>query len=137
VANGKDRSQTFVDVFARCIAIMFASWLPLLAMALPFGPAHRSNALVCGVAVMVLSWGALSFNRARYAAAAVAAWVAVSSIVFWSSHLEAIVTVTWGVLIFFGMIGPFSAEVESKGHQPPVPQETIAQEDDHHLEHAA
>jgi hypothetical protein len=124
-------------MFARSIAIMFASWLPLLALALPLGPAHRINALVCGFAVLVLSWFALSFHRARVAAAVIAAWVAASSIVFWSSPLEAVVTVTWGVVIFFGMLGPFSAEIESKGRQPAVPQETIAREHDRRLDHAA
>ena len=85
----------------RSIAIMFASWLPLLAIGLPFGPAHRINGLISGFAAMVLSWGALSNHRARLAAAGVGAWVALSSIVLWSTLLEAVVTVVWGVIIFF------------------------------------
>jgi hypothetical protein len=125
-------------MFARSIAILFSSWLPLLGMALPFGTAHRMNALVSGFAAMALSFGALSDERFRIGAAVVGAWLALSSIVFWSSHLEATVMVVWGVVIFFGMIGPFSAEVESKGVQPPVPHETIARENhDDHFDHAA
>jgi hypothetical protein len=123
-------------MFARCIAIMFASWLPLLGMALPVGHAHRVNLIVSGLVATILSFGALSSDRFRTGAALVGGWVALSSIVFWSSHLEAIVTVVWGVVMFFGMLGPFSAEVESKGVAPPAPQETIASEHQH-FHHAA
>jgi hypothetical protein len=123
-------------MFARCIAIMFSSWLPLLGLALPFGPSHRVSAIVSGIFATVLSFGALSSDGSRIGAALVGAWVALSSIVFWSSRLEATVTVVWGVVMFFFMIGPFSAEVESKGMGTPAPQETIASEDDH-LTHAA
>ena len=124
-------------MFARCIGIMFSSWLPLLGMALPFGPAHRVNAIVAGLLAMLLSFGALSSERMRIGAALVGGWVALSSIVLWSSRLEATVTVVWGVVMFFFMVGPFSAEVQSKGMGPPVPQETIASEKDEHVSHAA
>lgn len=127
-------------MFARCIAIMFSSWLPLVGLALSFDPVHRINVIVSGIVAILFSFGALSSERFRIAAALVGGWVALSSIVLWSSHLEAFVTVTWGVMMFFGMVGPFSAEVQSKGMGPPVPQATIASEEheeDEHIHHHA
>jgi hypothetical protein len=95
-------------MLSRCIAILIGTWLPMLAVILPFGPTHTANAIIAGVLATALSLASLSDNRFRVATAVVGGWVALSPFVFPSTLLEEVVTVTWGVITFVCMIGPFS-----------------------------
>ena len=95
-------------MFSRMLAIVVASWLPVLGVILPVGAAHRANALVAGVAATVLSAFALGDRRARAAGALVGAWVALSPFVLGGTLIEKVMTVTWGVAMFTWLIGPFS-----------------------------
>jgi hypothetical protein len=95
-------------MFSRMLAIVIASWLPVLGVILPVGAAHRANALVAGIAATVLSAFALGDRRARAAAALVGAWVALSPFVLGGTLLEQVMTVPWGVVMFTWLIGPFS-----------------------------
>jgi hypothetical protein len=118
-------------MFSRSIAILIGTWLPMLAVILPLGPAHTANAIVAGVAATLLSFAALADDRARVGAAAVGAWVALSPFIFDSTLLEKVLTVSWGVTTFVCLIGPFSASprVEVvRGPQaqvPPVADEPV------------
>jgi len=96
-------------MLSRSFAIVIAAWLPMLGVILPLGPVHTANAIIAGVAATLLSFAALSDNRARVAAAVVGAWVALSPFVFDSTLLEEVLTVSWGITTFACMIGPFSA----------------------------
>jgi hypothetical protein len=96
-------------MFSRMLAIVIASWLPMLGVILPVGAAHRANALIAGIAATVLSAFALGDQRARVGAALVGAWVALSPFVLGSTLIEQVMTVTWGVAMFTWLIGPFSA----------------------------
>jgi low temperature requirement protein LtrA len=91
------------------LAIVISSWLPALGLILPFGAAHRANALVAGIVGTVLCALSLADRRARFGAALVGAWVALSPfLILQSTLLEKVVTVSWGVAMFTWLIGPFS-----------------------------
>jgi hypothetical protein len=96
-------------MLSRSIGILIGVWLPMLAVSLPIGPVHTANALIAGILATVLSLAALADDRARIATAVVGAWVALSPFVFTSTLIEEVLTVSWGMTIFFCMIGPFSA----------------------------
>jgi hypothetical protein len=96
-------------MFSRMLAIIISSWLPVLAVTLPMSPAHQVNALVAGIAATLLAAFSLVEDRARYAAALVGAWVALSPFIIHATVLEKAVTVSWGVATFTWLIGPFSA----------------------------
>jgi len=96
-------------MLSRMLAIVFSSWLPVLGVILPVSAAHRTNALVAGIAATVLSALSLVDRRARYGAALVAAWVAlVPFLILESTLLEKVLAVSWGVTMFTWLIGPFS-----------------------------
>jgi len=95
-------------MLSRSISILISAWLPMLAAVLPIGPVHLTNALICGTLATLLSFAALSDNRARIAMAVVGAWVALSPFIFDSTLTEQVLTVSWGVLTFVHLIGPFS-----------------------------
>jgi hypothetical protein len=95
-------------MFSRSVAILIGAWLPMLAGILPLSTFHMVNAIVAGVAATLLSFAALSDNRARVATAVVGAWVALTPFIFDSTILEKVLTVSWGVTMFAHMIGPFS-----------------------------
>ena len=93
---------------SRCVAIMIGTWFPMLAVILPLGPIHKVNAIIAGVLATVLSLASLSDNRFRVATAVVGGWVALSPFLFSSTLLEEVLAVSWGVITFVCMIGPFS-----------------------------
>jgi hypothetical protein len=91
------------------LAIVIASWLPVMGVILPVSPAHRASALVAGIAATVLASFALADRRARFVGALLGAWVALSPFVILDSTLlEQVMTVPWGVAMFTWLIGPFS-----------------------------
>ncbi len=116
-------------MFSRAVSIMIGPWLPMLAVILPLSPFHRVNALIAGSLATVLSFAALSNDRARIAAAAIGAWVALTPFIVPSTLLEKVLTVSWGVVTFAHLIGPFSdaPRVELVGapdtHVPPIDEE--------------
>jgi uncharacterized membrane-anchored protein YitT (DUF2179 family) len=124
-------------MFSRMLAIFISSFLPALGLILPVSPAHRANALIAGIAATALSAFSLADSRARYGAALVGAWVALFPfLVLGSTILEKFVTVSWGVLMFSWLIGPFSAEPVVTWTRPAVaPAESPEPEVD--LPHAA
>ena len=95
-------------MLSRSFSILLGAWLPMLAAILPIGPVHLTNALICGTIATLLSFAALSDNRARIGMAIVGAWVALSPFIFDSTLIEEALTVSWGVLTFVHLIGPFS-----------------------------
>lgn len=95
-------------MLSRSISILISAWLPMLAAVLPIGPVHLTNALISGTVATLLSFAALSDNRARIAMAVVGGWVALSPFIFDSTLTEQVLTVSWGVLTFVHLIGPFS-----------------------------
>jgi hypothetical protein len=96
-------------MLSRSIGILIGVWLPMLAVTLPIGPVHTTNALIAGILATLLSLAALADDRARIATAVLGAWVALSPFIFTSTLIEEVLTVSWGVTIFLCMIGPFSA----------------------------
>ena len=96
-------------MLSRSLGIVIGVWLPMLAVTLPIGPVHTANALIAGILATLLSLAALADDRARIATAVVGAWVALSPFIFTSTLIEEVLTVSWGVTIFFCMVGPFSA----------------------------
>jgi hypothetical protein len=95
-------------MFSRAVSILIGSWLPLFALVLPLSPFHRVNALVAGTLATLLSFAALADKRASIATAVVGAWVALTPFIFASTLLEKVLTVSWGVVMFVHLIGPFS-----------------------------
>jgi len=114
-------------MFSRSISILIGAWLPMLAAVLPIGPVHLANALICGTIAILLSFAALSDNRARVAMAIVGAWVALSPFIFDSTLIEQVLAVSWGVVTFVHLIGPFSdsprVTVSRKPHANLPPRE--------------
>jgi hypothetical protein len=108
---------------------MIGTWLPMLAVVLPIGPVHTANAIIAGTIGTLLSLAALADDRARYGAAIVGAWVALSPFIFDSTLIEEVLTVSWGVTMFVGLMGPFSQapQVERvpvlQPHVPPIEEE--------------
>jgi hypothetical protein len=101
-------------MLSRSLGILIGPWLPMLAVTLPIGPVHTTNALIAGVVASLLSLAALVDDRARIATAVVGAWVALSAFIFHSTLLEEVLTVSWGVTMFVCMIGPFSERPRSE-----------------------
>src|SRR5262249_20083555 len=95
------RSNEGGPMLSRMLAIVISSWLPVMALILPMSAVHRASALVSGIVATVLAAFSLVDNRARYGAALVGAWVAVSPfLILGSTLLEKVVTVSWGVTMF-------------------------------------
>ena len=99
-------------MLSRPLAILLASTLPTAAAIVPMGPAHTANAVIAGTLATILAAVSLASDRARIATAVLGFWVALSPFIFWSTLAEEVVTVSWGVLMFSWMIGPFSAPFE-------------------------
>jgi hypothetical protein len=93
---------------SRMLAALVASWLPTLGVILPLGPAYRMNALVVGTLVTVLTGLSIVDNRARYAAAALAAWTAFMPFFGNATIVDLVLNVSWGGLMVPWLIGPFS-----------------------------
>src|SRR5262245_19349505 len=85
-------------MLSRCVSILLGTWLPMLAAVLPIGRVHFVNALICGTLATLLSFAALSDNRARIGMAVVGGWVALSPFIFPSTLIEEVLTVSWGVV---------------------------------------
>ena len=75
-------------MFSRSIAILLASFLPAAALILPLGPAHKVSAIVSGALAMLLGGLSMTYDRARFGAAAVGGWVALTAFIFPSTLLE-------------------------------------------------
>jgi len=115
-------------MFSRSVSILIGSWLPMLAVCLPLSPFHKANALIAGTVATLLSFAALADNRARIATAIVGAWVALTPFIFESTLTEKVLTVSWGVIMFTHLIGPFADAprvevVAPETHLPPVENE--------------
>jgi hypothetical protein len=95
-------------MFSRSLAILVASFLPALAMILPVSNPVLVNAMTAGIAGTILAALSLGNDRARYAAAILGAWTATLPFLFMSTLLEKELCVSWGVLMFAHLIGPFS-----------------------------
>jgi hypothetical protein len=94
---------------SRALAILVASWLPAAALIAPLGRAHTINAIVAGTIATLLAAIGLGYDRPRFGAAAIGAWVALSAFVFRSTLLEEVIVISWGTMMFALMAGPFSA----------------------------
>src|SRR5262245_40871543 len=95
-------------MLSRSVAILLGTWLPMLGIILPLGPVHTANAILAGIAATLLSFAARSGCRGRIGAATVGRWVALLPVIFGSTLLEKVLTVSWGVTVFVCMIGPFA-----------------------------
>ena len=95
-------------MLSRSISILIGAWLPMLAAVLPIGPVHLTNAIISGTLATLLSFAALTDDRARIGMAIVGAWVALSVFIFRSTLIEQVLAVSWGVVTFVHLIGPFS-----------------------------
>ena len=94
---------------SRFLGILIAPWLLCVALVLPIGPAHALNAAVVGPLALVFSAFCWVDDRARFGAAILGAWVALTAFIFRSNLLEQVAVVPWGVAMFSLMAGPFSA----------------------------
>jgi hypothetical protein len=118
-------------MLSRSISILLSAWLPMLAAILPIGPVHFWNAIIFGTLATLLSFAALSDNRARVGMAIVGAWVALSPFIFDSTLIEEVLTVSWGVITFVHLIGPFSEAPRvtvtrvPETHTPPHEEEPV------------
>jgi hypothetical protein len=113
-------------MLTRSLAILLAPWLPLAALILPMGTAHRVNDLVAGTVATILSAVALGNDRARIGAAVIGGWVALAALVFPSTLLEAEVALSWGVLMLAGMAGPFSTAPKVFREPAAAPRQPVA-----------
>jgi len=95
-------------MLSRSVSILISAWLVMAAGILPLSTFHMVNAIVAGALATLLSFAALSDNRARIGVAVVGAWVALVPFIFDSTMLEKVLTVSWGVTMFVHMIGPFA-----------------------------
>ena len=95
-------------MLSRLFAILFASFLPTAALILPFGSAHRVNAIVAGTLATILAGLAMASDRARFGAVAIGGWVALTAFIFPSTLLEEVVVVCWGTMMFVSLAGPLS-----------------------------
>ena len=94
---------------SRFLGILIAPWLLCAALILPIGPAHAINAAVVGPLALVLAAFSWVDDRARFGAAILGAWVALTAFLFPSNLLEQVTVVPWGVAMFVFLAGPFSA----------------------------
>jgi hypothetical protein len=120
-------------MLARSLAILLAPCLPVAALIFPLGTLHRVSALVSGTIAVALSALALSNEKARVGGAIVGAWVALTALVFPSTLLEEVIALSWGVLMFSWLAGPFSSRPEVIRLGAPAP----AKSDDRQLPLAA
>ena len=117
-------------MLSRSISILIGAWLPMLAAVLRIGPVHLTNAIICGTLATLLSFAALADDRARIGMAIVGAWVALSVFIFRSTLIEQVLAVSWGVVTFVHLIGPFSDAPRvtvtrvPDSHTPPREEET-------------
>jgi uncharacterized membrane protein len=95
-------------MLSRCIAILFASFLPTAAMILPLSPAHKINALVAGTLATMMAAFSMATDRARLGAALIGAWVALTPFIFTSTMVEEVLAVCWGTMMFVSLMGPLS-----------------------------
>jgi hypothetical protein len=93
---------------SRFLGILIAPWLLCAALILPIGPAHAINAAVVGPLALILCAFSWVDDRARFGAAILGAWVALTAFLFPSTLLEQVAVVPWGVAMFVSMAGPFS-----------------------------
>jgi hypothetical protein len=93
-------------MLTRSLAILLAPWLPLAALMLPMGAAHRIDDLVAGTLATLLSAFSLSNDRARIGAAVVGGWVALTAFIFPATLLEEVVALSWGTLMVAWLAGP-------------------------------
>ena len=109
-------------MLSRSVSILISAWLVMAAGILPLSSVHMVNAIVAGTLATLLSFAALADDRARIGVAVVGGWVALSPFIFDSTMLEKVLTVSWGVVTFVHMIGPFSdpPRVQVVGAQEPV-----------------
>jgi hypothetical protein len=117
-------------MLTRCLGILLAPCLFVAALIFPMGTAHRASALVCGILATVLSGFALASDRARSGAAMVGGWVALSALIFPSTLLDSTIALSWGVLMFSWLAGPFSVRPTVIRLAAPAP-EPAATRDDH------
>ena len=111
-------------MLSRTLAILLAPCLPTAALVLNLGPAHTTTALIAGCLVTVLAAFALVNRRASLAASVIAGWVALFGLVFPSTLLESVLSLSWGVTMFALLAGPFSEppRVERAASLPTTPR---------------
>jgi hypothetical protein len=90
------------------LAAIISSWLPALAPILPLSAAYQTNALVAGILATVLTGFSTVDDRARYGAAALAAWTGFMPLFVNASIVEFTLNTCWGVAMVSWLIGPFS-----------------------------
>jgi hypothetical protein len=93
----------------RMLAALVSSWLPTLGVILPMSGAYRLNALIAGTLATVLAAFSVVDDRARYGAAALAAWTGLMFLVVDATIIELAVNGGWAVAMFTWLLGPFSA----------------------------
>ncbi len=126
-------------MLTRALAILIAPCLPLAALIFPFSTANRVSALLAGTLGTVLAAFAFSSDRARFGAAAVGAWAALTALIFPmifpTTLLEEVIALSWGALMLAGLAGPLSAPpaVTRTAAAVPTPQA----DDGEHLPMAA
>ncbi|HXU63778.1 MAG TPA: hypothetical protein VN962_18900 [Polyangia bacterium] len=115
-------------MLTRCLGILLAPCLPIAALIFPLGTAHRTSALVCGALATAFSALALSDDRGRLGAAIMGGWAALSALIFPSTFLESTLALSWGVLMFSWLVGPFSVAPQvirvAAAAPAPAPAET-------------
>ncbi len=124
-------------MLSRTLAILLAPCLPTAALILNLGPAHTTNALIAGSLATVLSGFALVSRRAGLAVSVIAGWVALFGLVYPSTLLESVLSLSWGVTMMSWMAGPFSEapRVERAATAPST--QPVSVETDHALPLAA
>jgi len=120
-------------MLTRSLAILLAPWLPLAALILPLGTAHRIDDLVAGTIATILSALALASDRARIGGAVVGGWVALTAFIFPSTLLEAMVALSWGTLMLAWLAGPFSSAPQVSRELGLAPRMPVADDRDQRL----
>lgn len=93
---------------SRMIAALLSSVLPTLAAILPMSQFHLVNAMVVGILATALAALSEVDDRARYGAAALAAWVGLVPLFVDSTIVEMTLAGLWSVVMVTMLIGPFS-----------------------------
>jgi hypothetical protein len=115
-------------MLSRSIAILFASFLPTAALILPLSPAHKINALVAGTLATILAALSMAYDRARFGAVLIGAWVALAPFILPSTLVEEVLTVCWGTMMFVSLAGPFSEPPRHSWVASPQPVQAPMQE---------